>query len=161
VLRADSASSRAASWLLGVSALVTTAASAAGAVPASEKQRTFRAGVVLLTIDVQITPSKDAPLRELAPADFEVTISGRTRPVTSAVLLHLDEASVVKNQPRPGQSADAGCIFGFHRKTDQRTAHYLLGIQRADIDRATKEVRVKTADPALATQWIVWRLPIR
>lgn len=116
---------------------------------------------MLLTIDVQITPSKDAPLRELAPANFQVAISGRNRPVTSAVLLHLDEASVRSNPPRAGQVSNAECIFGFHRRIDRPTAHYVLGIQPTESDRGAKEVKVKTVDPAFATEWLVWRMPIR
>ena len=149
---------RAASLLLCVLAVVIKPAIVAR--PLMD-QETFRAGVVLLTIDVQIAPAKDAPLRELAAKDFEVAVSGRKRPVTSAARLHLDEASVLPNSPRPGSDTDAGCIFGFHRKTDRPTAHYRLGIQPADTDRSAREVTVKTADSAFATQWLVWRLPIR
>lgn len=149
------------SLLLGVSVLVTLPVISAQAVPTSATQGTFRAGVTLLTIDVQITPSKSAPLREFTATDFDVTISGRNRPVASAAFLHLDEGSVIRNPPRLGSGADAGCIFGFHRKTDKPTAHYLLGIQPVDSDRSTKDVRVKTADSAFLTQWSAWRLPIR
>ena len=149
---------RAASLLLCVLAVMIEPAIVARA---SRAQETFRTGVVLLTIDVQITPAKDAPLRELAAEDFEVVVFGRRRPVTSAARLHLDEASVVASPPRPGPDSDAGCIFGFHRKTDRPTAHYRLGIQPADTDRSARAVTVKTTDSAFATQWLVWRLPIR
>jgi hypothetical protein len=124
-------------------------------------QATFRTNVVLLTIDVQVTPSKDGLLRELALADFQVTVSGRSRPVATAAFLHLDEESVLSNPPRPGQASGNDCVFGFHRKLDRPTAHYRLAIQPAETDRGAKEVKVKTADPAYATQWMVWRLPIR
>jgi hypothetical protein len=141
---------------------VTTAATWPGAGFGSQDQETFRAGIVLLTIDVQITASKDARLRELSATDFQVAISGRKRPVTSAALLHLDEASVMSNPLRAGQASNTGCIFGFHRRIDRPTAHYVLGIQPTDRDRGAKpEVKVKTVDPAFATEWLVWRMPIR
>jgi hypothetical protein len=124
-------------------------------------QTTFRAGVVLLTIDVQITPSKDAPLRELPLTDFAVTVSGRNRPVASVAFLHLDEESVLSNPPRPGPAGVGECVFGFHRKLDRPTAHYRLAIQPVEADRGAREVKLKIADPAFAAQWLVWRLPIR
>lgn len=124
-------------------------------------QATFRTSVVLLTIDVQVTPSKDAPLRELALADFQVTVSRRSRPVATAAFLHLDEESVLSDPPRLGPPAGSDCVFGFHRKLARPTAHYRLGIQPVESDRGAREVRVKITDPAFATQWIVWRLPIR
>jgi hypothetical protein len=42
----------------------------------------FQGGVDLVTIDVQITPAEKAtgPLRVLTPADFEITISGKSEP---------------------------------------------------------------------------------
>jgi hypothetical protein len=124
-------------------------------------QSALRTGVVLLTIDVQVTPSKNARLRELTFADFEVTVSGRNRPVASAAFLHLDEASVAPNQPRPGQVSSSDCVFGFRRKLDRPTAHYRLAVEPVDTDRGAKELKVKTVDPAFAAQWLVWRLPIR
>ena len=160
MLRHDSTCPHAAGWLLAISALVTTAHSGAAGLP-SKEQETFRTDVVLLTIDVQVTPAKEAALRQFGPEDFEVTVSGRRRPVTSAVRLHLDESSVVPNPPRPGRGSNIDCIFGFHRRTDRPTAHYLLGIQPDDAVRAAKAVSVRTADPAFATEWSAWRLPIR
>ena len=71
-----------------------------------DQQQKRRAAAEGAAGDVQITPARDAPLRELTAEDFEVAVSGRKRPVTSAA-------------------------------------------------------RVKTADSAFATQWLVWRLPIR
>jgi hypothetical protein len=124
-------------------------------------QATFRAGVTLLTIDVQVTPSKDRPLRELTLTDFQVTVSGRSRPVASAAFLHFDEESVLSNPPRRGQASSDDCVFGFHRKLDRSTAHYRLAIQPVEADRGAKEVKVKVADPAFAAEWLVWRLPIR
>jgi hypothetical protein len=147
--------------LLGISTLVAAAAMVGAAVPTTADQGTFRAGVVLLTIDVQVTPAKDGALREFGPRDFEVTVSGRKRSVASAVLLHLDEGSVIPNPPRFGQGPDTECIFGFHRRNDRPTAHYLLGIQPIDSDRGAKEVHVKSVDTVFATQWLVWRMPIR
>jgi hypothetical protein len=46
----------------------------------------FRAGVDLVTIDVQITPAAKAPFRDLAPADFDISINDRQRTATSATL---------------------------------------------------------------------------
>jgi hypothetical protein len=144
--------------LLG--ALVTVASPAMMPLALAD-QATFRTGVVLLTIDVQVTPSKDASLRDLTLADFQVAVSGRNRPVESSAFLHLDEASVVSNSPRPGQTSSSDCVFEFHRKLDRPTAHYRLAIQPVETDRGAREVKVNITDPAFATQWLVWRLPIR
>jgi hypothetical protein len=154
----DDSAPCAASVLLAVLVLMIPAAVVAGAVTAQEP---FRGGVVFLTIDVQVTASKEASLQELTAGDFEVVVSGRRRPVTSAARLHLDEGSILPNQPRPGRGANTECIFDFHRRTDRPTAHYRLAIQPAGTDRSAREVRVTVADSTFATEWLVWRLPVR
>jgi hypothetical protein len=141
-------------------AVFLTGAALAGAGPPSSAQEPFRSDIVLLTIDVQVKSSAPA-LRAFGPEDFEVTIAGRKRPVVSAVRLHLDEGSLLRNPPRPGQGSSTDCVFGFHRRTDGPVTHYLLAIRPEDTVRAAREMKVKTVDPAFATEWVVWRLPIR
>ena len=47
-------------------------------------QRTFRSGVDLVTLDVTVSDRDGRPLRDLAAADFVVTVDGRPRRVVSA-----------------------------------------------------------------------------
>ena len=77
---------RAASLLLCVLAVMIEPAIVARA---SRAQETFRSGVVLLTIDVQITPARDAPLRELAAG-------------------HIGRASAPRRGIRPSESSATG-----------------------------------------------------
>ena len=124
----------------------------------------LRSGVDLVTIDVQVAPTKGAAMRsDLTSADFDVTVSGRRREATSVTFLHFDEGTVTGNSlPRGAAGGSDECVFGFHRKDDRRTAHYVLGVDRTDADRKeVKEVRVTIRDKSFAVQRYVWRSPIR
>jgi hypothetical protein len=136
-------------WLVVVpaTALVT-------AVAAQQPTPTFHAGVELVTIDVQIAPTKDAPMRGMTAADFEIIISGRQRPAGSVTLLHFDEGKVARRSPE--------CVFGFHRKNDPTTAHYLISVERTAADqKEVKQVKVTTVDKGFAVQSYAWRSPVR
>jgi len=120
----------------------------------------LRAGTDLVTIDVQITAARGTSIREFTPADFAVDISGRRRPLASATLLHYDGGEVV---PNPGRTSDSGpaCAFGFHRKKDLRTVHYLLAVERTASDaQQVKQVKVTLLDKAFEIQTYAWRSPI-
>jgi hypothetical protein len=67
--------------LVAASALLGTAAKLA---LSAQQAPALRASVDLVTIDVQVTPARDSPLRQLAAADFDITISGQKRPAASA-----------------------------------------------------------------------------
>lgn len=141
--------------------LVLLAGSAGGSVvEARQNPPPFRTGVDLITIDVQITPSRSATIRDFVPSDFEITISGRKRPAVSATRLHDDTGTVAREPPRAHTAPE--CVFGFHRKTDRTTVHYLVGVEASEADRKeVKQVGTKMVDAAFAVQWIVWRSPIR
>ena len=131
-------------------------------VEAQQPTPTFRASIDLVTIDVQVTPTKDEPIRDLTAADFDIRISGRKRPAASATLLHHDEGAITREPPRTTSGNPPACVFGFHRKIDKTTAHYLISVERTDADRReVKQVDVKLVETAFAVQWSVWRSPIR
>jgi hypothetical protein len=146
--------------VVAVGIAVATAAAQALQGASQQAPPTFRSTVELLEIDAQVTPAKDAPLRELAPKDFNVTIQGRSRPVVGATFLHYDDRAPVRNPP-PNAASDA-CVFGFHRRVDRVTAHYLVAVDRSGADRIdVKEVRVKPVDKAFTVLSFAWRSPVR
>jgi hypothetical protein len=119
---------------------------------------TFNAGVNLVTIDVQTTPVKGERMRDLTVADFDITISGRKRPAASVTLLHFDDGTVLREIIR---RPPAECVFGFYRKADRVTAHYLIGVQATAADgKEVKQVRVGTMEKVFDVQWYLWRSPI-
>jgi hypothetical protein len=141
------------------------AASPAGGrlLEAQQSPPAFRAGVDLVTIDVQVTPVKNAPMRKLTAADFDISISGRKRPVVSVTPLHDDTGTVTRNPSATGAGPGTfpDCVFGFQRKTNQPTAHYVVGVEATEADRkVVKQVRVKLVVKAFAIQRYVWRSPI-
>jgi hypothetical protein len=124
----------------------------------------FRGGVDLVTIDVQITPANEAtgPMRALTPGDFELTISGKKRAATTITLLHDDAGPVLHPFPLPTPGASPACGFGFFRKIDRPTAHYLVAVQATAADRQqVKDVKLKVIDKAFSVQQYAWRSPIR
>lgn len=137
-------------------------ATAAGGLVAKSQQVSpppLRGGVDLVTIDVQITPALEAPLRDFQLSDFDVRIAGQKRPAVSATLLHYDAGAITRDPPR---AATPDCVFGFQRKSDRTTVHYLIGVDTTDADRKeVKQVDVKLVDAAYAVQRYVWRSPIR
>jgi hypothetical protein len=138
-------------------------ATAAAHVPQGVSQQAppnFRGAVELLEIDAQVTPAKNAPLRTLAPKDFEVSIQGRSRAVVEATFLHYDDRAPLRSPP-PNIATDA-CVFGFHRRVDRVTAHYLVVVDRSSADRMeVKDVRVKPVDKAFTILSFAWRSPVR
>jgi hypothetical protein len=57
---------------------------------------TFRAGVDLIAVDVQVVNDKGLPILGLGPDKFEVSINGKKRNVVSADLLRFDDATLTK-----------------------------------------------------------------
>ena len=57
---------------------------AAASIGAQSAQPVFRAGVELITVEASVLDSKGQPVRDLGPADFEVKVAGRPRPVRYA-----------------------------------------------------------------------------
>ena len=121
----------------------------------------FRAEVDLITVDVQVTPVRDAPIREFAPSDFAIKIARHERPAVSATMLHHDEGTVISHPPRDTRSTPT-CIFAFHRNKDVPTVHYLVGVETTDADRReVKDVTVSMVDRGFVVQWVAWRSPVR
>jgi hypothetical protein len=124
--------------------------------------QTFKAGVDLIIIDVQISPSSDVAMRDFTVSDFDIRIAGRKRAAVSATRLHYDEGKVVRNPPRGDSATESACVFGFFRTTDRPTAHYLVGVELVEPDRKeVKDVVVKVADELFAAKHYMWRSPIR
>lgn len=150
--------------VLAVTLAAATTVAGVGAVQPShqrsqQKPPPLRAQVDLLAIDVQVAPGENRPFRSFAAADFAVRISGRDRPVVSLTFLHLDDGPVARTSL--GHS-DPDCVFGFRRKTDRPTAHYVVAVERIGADRTeVKRVEVELVDKAFAVQWVVYRTPIR
>jgi len=147
---------------MAVSALLGSAANLA--LTAQQSPPVLRASVDLVTIDVQVTPAKDAPLRQLAAADFEIRISGQKRAAASVTFLHRDEGTVSRNPRSSGtpNATPSECVFVFHRKVDRPTAHYVIAVERTDADRReVRDVNVQVTDKAFAVQTYSWRSPVR
>jgi hypothetical protein len=129
----------------------------------AQQPPSFRAGVDLVTIDVQVTRAKDTPIRELTAADFDISISGRKRPAASAALLHYDEGTVTRDpiatHADPGAPPD--CAFGFHRTTNRTTVHYVVGVEASEADRKElQHLQVSMVDKAFVARRYVWRAPV-
>jgi hypothetical protein len=113
---------------------------------------------------VQVAPAKDEPIRGLAAADFDVRVGGRSRPVSSVTLLHYDMGTVTRGiisaRARADKRSLADCVFGFHRRTERTSAHYLVGVEAIEADRkGVARIRINMVDKAFAVQWVSWRLP--
>src|SRR5688572_19052388 len=83
--------------------LVGAAAALAGSRVAAQRTPTFRAGVDLVAVDVQVVTGNGLPIGGLSPERFEVTINGRRRRVVSAELVRHDPA-ILGSQPAGGQN---------------------------------------------------------
>lgn len=55
---------------------------------------TFRSGIDLIAVDVQVVNDKGVPVLGLGPSRFEVSINGKKREVVSADLLRFDDATL-------------------------------------------------------------------
>lgn len=67
--------------------------------PAAQQQPrpTFRAGVDLVRVEVQVVDRDGIPVPKLGLTDFEVRIDGKKRPVVSADLINYDPALIAKS----------------------------------------------------------------
>jgi hypothetical protein len=121
----------------------------------------FRAGVELLTVDVQVAAKREVKMDALKGEDFALTFWGKSRPIVSATFAHLDEGAVADDiQP---EQAKPDCVFGYLRKAYRRTAHYVLAVDMTEPDRKqTAQVEVTTVDDTyLFVNRFAWRSPIR
>lgn len=69
------------------------------------QQPTFRAGVDLVAVDVQVVDDKGAPVAGLGADRFEVTISGRKRTVVSAEFVRADVARATPVSTAPSEAS--------------------------------------------------------
>ena len=83
-----------------ITGLLVTAAAVAGAwtlVTGQSQVPTFRSGVDLIAVDVQVVDGTGKPIPSLTPINFDVTIAGKRRRVVSADYIEstrLDGASL-------------------------------------------------------------------
>src|SRR5205809_521465 len=71
---------------------------------------TFRSGLDLIAIDVQVIDREGVPVADLGPDKFEVTINGRRRRVVSADLVESRSAATLSPAERAAVSAGAPVI---------------------------------------------------
>ena len=115
----------------------------------------FHASSELLTIDVQIAPARNAPLRQFLPKEFSVRVSGHDRTAVSATRMHDDTGPVTREVPR---SASPECPFDFRRTVDRPTVHYVLAFDLTESDRKRiSRVAVRIADKMFTVQRYGWR----
>ena len=75
----------------------------------AQQTPTFRAGVDLVAVDVQVVTGNGMTITGLGPDKFQVSINGRRRRVVSAELVRLDTATAVSSaDPQPAGSQPAG-----------------------------------------------------
>jgi VWFA-related protein len=67
---------------------------ASAVLSARSQAPTFRAGVDLIAVDVQVVDDKGTPIVGLGPDRFDVTIGGKKRRVVSADLLRFDDTTL-------------------------------------------------------------------
>ena len=96
--RVFTATVRGLAWVTAM--ILATSADGFVAKPQQVSPPPLRGGVDLVTIDVQIAPSREAPMRDFLLSDFDIRIAGRKRPAVSATLLHYDTGAVTRDPPR-------------------------------------------------------------
>src|SRR3982751_1767067 len=112
---------------------------------------TFRSGLDLIAIDVQVIDREGVPVADLGPDKFEVTINGRRRRVVSADLVESRSATTLSPAERAAAAAGAPVIPMLARVVviaidclsfDASASRHVLATAREFIDRlpATDEV---------------------
>src|SRR5436190_8341088 len=136
---------------------LTAATSAAGGSPgqpqdaAQKPPTTFRAGLDLIAIDVQVIDREGAPVAGLGPDKFDVTINGRRRRVVSADLVESRSATALSPAERATAAGGNPVIPMLARVVviaidclsfDASASRHVLAAAREFIDRlpATDEV---------------------
>jgi VWFA-related protein len=95
--------------------IVATIAGSTVLATAQSQRPTFRSTVELIAVDVQVIDQGGNPVRTLGPADFEVSVGGRTRRVLTADLVQYDRGQFRSTDHGPGgvvpASAEAARTF--------------------------------------------------
>jgi hypothetical protein len=134
--------------------ILSTVATAVGAL-AQAPPPAYRAGVLVLAIEAQVTAVGDADISALGPADFAVTVGGRKVTLAAVTFLH-DDGGPVSRDFVPSPHGD--CIYSFTRRIDEETTHYRLAVEVSgdqDVFRFGEngevigQVRLKTANAAV------------
>ena len=73
---------------------------------------TFRSGVELVTVDVNVVDRQGQPLRGLAPADFTVSVAGEPRQVVSAEFVDIAGARAAVSSAGSAISTNEGASIG-------------------------------------------------
>lgn len=76
------------------------------------QQPTFRAGVELVRLDVTAVRGDGSPVPDLAPADFEVSVSGASRRVVSAQFLAVADTKDAASQEAPAGGFSSNTTAG-------------------------------------------------
>jgi hypothetical protein len=140
---------------------VQSPADAAGrAVGSVQAPPTFRAGVDLVMLDVQVVAAPSKPVPPLTASQFEVTIEGRHRTIVTAEFLHVDEGRLTRGHSPPNvdKATRAVCVFGFERGSNSAHAHYALSVESIARDKTkVEQPRIKCLDRSLSVRRVAWR----
>ena len=105
----------------------------------------FKAGVELVSVDVQVVDKDGKPIAGIKPEDFEVTIDGRKRTVVSAQLIQYQSAAQVAAAP----AAPAGDAAPPATGTPQRRT-YVIGVDEFSIRLGSARAAMEAAKRFLA-----------
>jgi hypothetical protein len=137
-----------------------SASPAGRALESVQASPTFRAGIDLLTFDVQVVaaPGKVGP--RLTASQFEVKIAGRGRTIVMVEFLHADEGQIRRGNspPSPDQATRAVCVFGFERVSNRAHGHYVVTVESIARDKSRVEhPRIKSLDRNVSVRRFAWR----
>src|SRR5688572_21783731 len=98
---------------IAAAVLVLSGASLVAQQAAPPQTPTFRTGVELVTVDVNVIDRQGLPLRGLEPSDFTVTVAGQPRRVVSAEYVDVTAAQAAMAVRREGAvSTNEGAAVG-------------------------------------------------
>ena len=120
----------------------------------------FRTAIDLLMIDVQVAAAEGQPVPRLTVSQFEVKIAGRMRTIVMAEFVHADDGPITRRNRPPDVDAAtvAACVFGFERLSNRAHAHYVLGVEPTDRDKAKVEhPEIKVLDRSITVRRFAWR----
>jgi hypothetical protein len=137
-----------------------SAAPAGRALESAQGSPAFRAGVDLLTFDVQVVAAAGTFGPPLKASQFEVKIAGRGRTIVMIEFLHADEGQITRGNSLPSvdQATRAVCVFGFDRVSNRAHGHYLVSVESIARDKHRVEhPRIKSLDRSVSVRRFAWR----
>jgi VWFA-related protein len=116
---------------------------AAGSLPAAAQDpKPFKSNVEMVSVDVQVVDKDGNPMAGITPADFEVTIGGRKRPVVSAQLIQYQSAGQAAVTP-------AANAAGAATAAPQRRL-YVIGVDEQSIRYGSARAAMEAAKRFIA-----------